>query len=139
MKPASLPFRWFSIVAVTLYLLAVACWLLLRGQLDRVIVWRAFAALFRRRYRGRLHAVRPEQGRCFVAELPRGLWTDADLGSRLVLLENGVPLPQGHAPHADIRTLGGGRYSHWHENLYFATSDGSDPRSNGRVYTVEER
>jgi hypothetical protein len=138
-KPASLPLRWFSIVAVTLYLLAVAVWLLLLGKLDRGIVWRAFTSLFRRRYRGRLDIVRPEQGRCFVAELPKGLRTDADLGSKLVLLENGVPLPLAHSAHADIRSLGGGRYSHWHESLYFATSDGSDPRSNGRVYTVEER
>ncbi len=37
-----------------------------------------------------------------------------------------------------MRSLGGGRYSHWGTHLFFTTSDNSDPRSNGRRYTVKE-
>ncbi len=39
--------------------------------------------------------------------------------------------------HADIRTQGQGRYSHWTRNgLYLSASDNSDPRTNGRKYEV---
>ena len=38
--------------------------------------------------------------------------------------------------HADIRQLGGGRYSIWGNFLYFSSSDNSDPRTNGRVYRL---
>ncbi len=54
--------------------------------------------------------------------------------SSLVLFENENLLQPAHALHDDIRTLGGGRFSHWMSNLYFSTSDGSDPNSNGRKY-----
>lgn len=58
--------------------------------------------------------------------------------SRLVLLENSRPLPTPHAQHSDIRQQGHGRYSDWNGNIFFSTSDNSDPRSNGRVYSVRE-
>ena len=35
--------------------------------------------------------------------------------------------------------VGGGRFSHWGDQLYFSTSDGSDPRGNGRIYEVVEQ
>ncbi|MBR0713079.1 hypothetical protein [Bradyrhizobium liaoningense] len=38
--------------------------------------------------------------------------------------------------HADIRTQAGGRFSHWDGILIFSASDGSDPRTNGRTYTI---
>ena len=56
--------------------------------------------------------------------------------STLLLYENGVLLEPAHAIHAEIRGIGAGRYSHWNDFLYFSTSDGSDPNSNGRVYQV---
>ncbi len=59
--------------------------------------------------------------------------------SRLVLLEDGVPLSTPKSLHDDIRTLGLGRYSHWGPVVYFATSDNSDPNLNGRVYRVDVR
>ena len=36
--------------------------------------------------------------------------------------------------HAQIRTEGKGRYSHWGNVLHFSTSDSTDPRTNGRLY-----
>ena len=54
--------------------------------------------------------------------------------SRLVLLENGVPLWGRHSTHEEIRNKGLGLYSHWNDALIFSTSDNSDPNSNGRNY-----
>lgn len=66
-------------------------------------------------------------------------WVD-DAGSpgmsRLLLLEDGVPLRRPHAPHSEIRDYGLGAYSHWRQTLYFSTSDNSDPRENGRRYEI---
>ncbi|HNV71003.1 MAG TPA: hypothetical protein PKO06_14975, partial [Candidatus Ozemobacteraceae bacterium] len=56
--------------------------------------------------------------------------------SRMELLENGLKLSLPHSLHADIRSKGDGRFSHWNEDLIFSSSDGSDPRTNGRVYEV---
>jgi hypothetical protein len=38
--------------------------------------------------------------------------------------------------HEGIRQMGQGRYSHWGRELYFSTSDHSDPTANGRAYVV---
>jgi len=64
---------------------------------------------------------------------------DAPQRSPLVLLENGVELGPTHELHDRIAQLGGGGYSFWKGTLYFSTSDGSDPNTNGRTYTVATR
>jgi len=84
-------------------------------------------------------AFQPEQGFCYIAGFDCGEDGDKETGnqSRIVLYEDGQPLGPGKALHADIRTKGGGRYSHWTRGgLYMSTSDGSDPRTNGRVYSL---
>lgn len=53
--------------------------------------------------------------------------------SSIALFEESAPLVP-HQPHAAIREQGGGRYSLWGPSLYFSSTDGSDPRSNGRRY-----
>jgi glycosyltransferase involved in cell wall biosynthesis len=63
--------------------------------------------------------------------------SDQESVSLLRLYEDGELLARPHHTHADIRTLGAGRYSHWGNYLHFASSDNSDPRSNGREYVVE--
>jgi hypothetical protein len=139
MRPAGPLCHAFAVVGVSAWLLLGASWLLVRGRLPGRYVVQIGRAMFRRRHRGTLADFRPEQGHCFVAKIRDGVPSDADIGSRLFVLENGVPLARAHCPHDDIRRLGQGRYSHWTDNVYFATSDNSDPRSNGRTYTVEER
>lgn len=86
---------------------------------------------------GRLPEPGPDGPRGWLLTgLPRR-WTSDDVGaSRLVVLEDGRPLGPAHAPHDEVRQLGGGRFSHWAGYLLFSTSDGSDPRSNGRTYTL---
>lgn len=74
--------------------------------------------------------VRAEEGRCFTVELPGDQ-------RAATLLEDGVPLSQADAMHADIRTQGAGRYSFWpttRTTLFFSSSDGTDPRTGDRRY-----
>jgi FkbM family methyltransferase len=81
-----------------------------------------------------------ENGLCWTVEL-KDLVSIADHDyaphrSVLLLYENDELLLPAHTPHDDIRILGGGRYSHWAETLYFSTSDGSNPNTNGRRYHI---
>lgn len=57
--------------------------------------------------------------------------------SAVRLFEDGVEMPLSHASHDDIRDVGGGRWSHWTRWLILSSTDGTDPRTNGRRYTVE--
>lgn len=59
--------------------------------------------------------------------------------SNLQLRENGHLLGPAHYGHVDIREGGKGRYSHWRERLWFSASDSTDPRSNGRSYSISVR
>jgi len=83
-------------------------------------------------------------GQSFVLRLkgrPGWLWilpgdqVDRLERSDLRLYEDGRPLGPPHAQHAGIRE-GGGGFSHWQRYLLFSTPDRSDPRTNGRVYSV---
>ncbi len=81
-----------------------------------------------------------ESGHCWTAVIPPLASGDTELDprrSRLQLLENGTPLGPARSLHDDIRTRGGGLFSHWGDTLYFSTSDNSDPRTSGRRYTVK--
>jgi hypothetical protein len=53
-----------------------------------------------------------------------------------VVYEDGMLLPSPHATHQDIIAQGAGRYSHWGETLLISTSDGTDPRLNGKIYEI---
>ena len=57
--------------------------------------------------------------------------------STLKIFENGAELQPAHSLHADIRSLGGGRFSHWDNGLYFSASDNSNPKTNGKIYTYK--
>jgi hypothetical protein len=68
----------------------------------------------------------------------RGDSVDDPFASTLTLFEDGRALGPAHEAHANIPG-GSGRYSHWGDWLYFSTSDGSNPQSNGRAYRIEAR
>lgn len=61
--------------------------------------------------------------------------SEAPQKSILKFYENGVELGAAHSVHNDIRKEGKGRFSHWGSTIFFSTSDNSDPRTNGRVYS----
>lgn len=80
-------------------------------------------------------------GLAWVAKLPSELWNETDDNqhsnrSTLRVLENGTELGPAHAVHATIQASGDGRYSFWMNVVYFSSSDGSDPNTNGRAYSV---
>jgi SAM-dependent methyltransferase len=78
------------------------------------------------------------EGNCWWTHLPElsGVADDTSHPRRstLALYENGVALQSVHAAYAEIVATGRGRYSHWQDGLRFATSDNTDPNSNGRSY-----
>jgi hypothetical protein len=80
----------------------------------------------------------PRGGHCFIVSVPGGRWDyqSAPYRSDTRLLENGRELGPAHSLHADIREKGDGSFSHWYGDFRFSTSDNSDPRSNGRRYTI---
>lgn len=133
MRPNSL-----AVVAVSAYLLLVGAWLLLTRQIQSPGFFRILRDMARPAYRGELRDVQDEDGFCSIASVPGSLLSDRESVSRLAVFENGQPLGPAHASHADIRVLGGGRFSHWCDKVYFSASDNSDPRTNGRKYTVAE-
>lgn len=66
----------------------------------------------------------------------RGDARDGRERSALALTEDGHALGPPHASDTAIREQGAGRYSHRERMLVFSSSDGSDPRTNGRAYAV---
>lgn len=84
--------------------------------------------------------IQPEKGLAFAYQAPH-LESEADMTDQATrspyfLMEDGKPLAPAHAIHDDIRNNGKGRWSHWRQNIYFSSSDGSDPRQNKRKYTL---
>ena len=69
---------------------------------------------------------------------PTGVeWPEDTFAAPARLFEDGRPLGPGDAPRREIRKLGRGRYGFWGNSLYFSSSDGTDPRTNGRRYYIE--
>lgn len=79
-------------------------------------------------------------GNCWVCSLPPDIPIGDDIGhpirSPLALFEDNKLQTPAHSAHSRITTRGGGAYSHWRAELYFSTSDNSDPNGNGRKYRV---
>jgi hypothetical protein len=60
--------------------------------------------------------------------------------SPFLLYENTLLLGPPHSFHDEIRENGMGRYSHWRGlGLLISSSDGTDPKSNGRTYWLVRR
>jgi hypothetical protein len=80
----------------------------------------------------------PRGSHCFIASVPYGRWDyqSAPYRSDTRLLENDQELGPAHSIHAEIRTIGRGRFSHWYGDFRFSTSDNSNPLLNGRRYTI---
>jgi hypothetical protein len=79
-------------------------------------------------------------GNAFRADIPelQGIADSSVLPTQspLALCEGQTRFWRSHSLHNDIRTEGSGRFSHWIKEVYFSTSDNSDPNTNGRSYTV---
>lgn len=81
-----------------------------------------------------------DAGHRWRVELPRhAAFADtvaAPRRSTIMLYEDGMPLGFAHTPHAHIEQFGGGRYSHWGDQLLFSSTDNTDPNANGRTYAI---
>jgi hypothetical protein len=83
-----------------------------------------------------LGTIAPEQGAAYVAPLGRSDLSSHETPSAARVLEDGRMLGPGNSQHAAVREQGRGRYSFWHDHVLFSASDSSDPRTNGRRYSV---
>ncbi|HVY88225.1 MAG TPA: radical SAM protein [Hyphomonadaceae bacterium] len=77
-----------------------------------------------------LQALRSEAGLCYTAIIPSQVRGDFELW------ENDQKLGPGSTYHSEIREHGQGRYHLGDHQVYFSTSDGTDPTQNGRVYEL---
>jgi hypothetical protein len=60
---------------------------------------------------------------------------DQPTRSPFVLYEGTRPLGPPHSDHVEIMKYGHGRFSHWNQSGFvFTSSDGTNPRYNGRTY-----
>jgi hypothetical protein len=83
-----------------------------------------------------VNSIAPESGFAYIASINHPEWSAHVKPSTAEVLENGKPLRFSNSIHRDIRDIGRGRYSFWHDHLYFSASDNSDPRKNGKIYTI---
>lgn len=127
-----------SAILVSVYLLLVGLWLLLTKRISAEGINKLVRSFLRGAYAGPLENFSHEAQHCWVAQVPPGLLSDRESASRLVVYEDDRPLGPAHCGHDDIRREGGGRFSHWGAQVYFSTSDNSDPRTNGHNYYVKE-
>jgi len=97
----------------------------------------------------RLHPIaaadlRPHEDRCFVGRVPLEGFVDPPIEGTVhgAVLEDGAILGPPTTTPQQIARRGAGRYQLWrgdrheHVTVLFSTSDGSDPRTNGRRYAV---
>ncbi len=80
--------------------------------------------------------IKPAGGRGWRAAMPRDFRGSELAAERARLLEDGDELPLRIEKIKHVEELGRGRYRATPRTLYFSTADGSDPRENGRRYTV---
>lgn len=82
---------------------------------------------------------RCESGNCFIAFPPifcEPSSTEFPNRSALRLFEDGKEIGPSNALHDDIRKIGKGRFSYWNGNLFFSTSDNSNPNESNRIYEI---
>ena len=136
---AGLFFRILSVIGVSLYLTVVYIVLRVRRRIRPPFSLSLLVRTWMRSpHKGVLQGFRSEAGFCWLASVPDFILSDREAYSKLIVLEDGMPLPEPHASHDKIRAIGRGAYSHWGTEVYISSSDNSDPSTNGRKYEVIE-
>ena len=62
--------------------------------------------------------------------------TERGLVSQTVVCEGDHRMGPAHTPIVEITQKGGGRFIHYHDTVFFSSSDNTDPNSNGRRYRI---
>ena len=85
--------------------------------------------------------IAPEKGYAYLIKIanPGLRYLSAINPASVDLYEDGTRLGPSRARKEDIRNFGRGAFSYRQRGLYFSTSDGSSPRTNGRAYWVKSR
>lgn len=83
-----------------------------------------------------LNEFRHDGGCAWQALLPSPAGSQSSDAAGVRLFENGVELGPAHCLHRDIREQGSGRFSAYDGQLWFSSSDNSDPTANGREYVA---
>jgi hypothetical protein len=122
---------WVALAGVGLLLIGIA--LFLRG-LERPAEWVIPAdEIAHEAGLAWVVEVRDRVGRPWQARGPNAY---DPFRSDLLVFEDGRLLGPPRSDPGGMATSGGGAYGHWGRKLWFSTSDGSDPRGNGREYRV---
>ncbi len=124
---------------VAAYLCVVFVFLLVTRRLrPPVSLQRILRASLRPKQKGKLEVVQHEGGHCYCSQIDPRLISETEGWSRVVVYEDGRPLPRPRVFPQLIRKEGRGAYSHWLGIVYFSSTDNSDPRTNQRTYTFAE-
>ena len=85
-----------------------------------------------------LMKIRHKGGYAYIARTKHPELSSHKKPSMAIVLEDGKPLlGPANALYEEIRKLGNGRYFFWFGDVYFSSSDNSNPRTNGRSYSVQ--
>ena len=98
-----------------------------------------FAELPYTEYRIPEEEMEKDDGYCYTFSFrtrASSLFTGSRVYRGMRLFEDGRPLRFDRTPRYEIVRLGGGRYSLTPGKVLFSSSDNTDPRTNGRVYTL---
>lgn len=107
-----------------------------QARVDRTVF-----RLVRGRSRGAVRPFRAVRGRMFMIEAPDLVHLAQNAPGRnrrspVFVFEGENQLKYPGSLHDDIAQYGNGRFSHWNGYVVFASSDNSDPNSNGRDYKL---
>jgi hypothetical protein len=132
-------YRFFSIILVSIYLLAVGTYLILSRRIYTPGMMKVIRLIWRKKYKSdsdlKFHK---EEGYCWLVQVPGYICSDAEGVSTLKIFEDDKELGPAHFDHNEIRKKGLGKFCHWGDHIYFSTSDNSDPNTNGKKYRIEE-
>ena len=78
-----------------------------------------------------------KEGNLYVADLGDNRLSSHLHPSAGRLFEDGEKLGPANANRSEIRSKGKGRYVFLEENLYFSSSNNSNPITNGRIYSIK--
>jgi len=79
-----------------------------------------------------------ESGFCYMVQLPDAILNEIkNSKTKTTVLEDGIKLPHPNELHDNIRKIGQGRYSIWHDTLYLSSSDNSNPIWNNKKYQLD--
>lgn len=86
-------------------------------------------------HQGALTNLQHEAGHAYRADTGRLQLGAHERPSPAQILENGRIPGLPNRPQAEIEERGEGRFTFWRDQVYFSTSDNSNPLTNGRQYT----